>query len=122
MDQVKQAQLDRYEQPVTRLGDEASQGMSNPTGIRPLIEADRNKQITGDFVSAENLLKKLLGEDKPVIRPSDERVSPGIKLRSNTEEKTIIDNWNPNKDNGADQLKNGRKPVKDFYIEEPVKR
>jgi hypothetical protein len=123
MDQPKQYRPEAYDKPVDRISDEAARELADAKTIRPIIDADRIKPMNPDFVSNESLLKLLDGGNKQESGPSDVMVSPGLKSRAKSEEKTIIDNWDPRKDNGEEQLKNGRKPVKDFYIDEmPVKR
>ncbi len=123
MDEVKQYRPEGYDRPATRISDEAASEMSNAASSRPKIELKDIKPMAADFPNADSLLSLLEREPKPVTRPSDTMVSPGIKSQAKPEERTIIDNWAPRKDNGAEQLKNGRKPVKDFYYDsEPAKR
>lgn len=123
MDEVKQYRPEGYDRPATRISDEAASEMSSAASIRPKIEPKDIKPMAADFPSADRLLSLLDGEAKPVTRPSDDYVSPGIKAKAKPEERTIIDSWTPRKDNGEEQLKNGRKPVKDFYYDsDPPKR
>lgn len=123
MDEVKQYRPEGYDRPVTRIGDEAASELTNAAASRPKIEPKEIKPMASDFPSADRLLSLLDGEPKPVTRPADDYVSPGIKSQAKTQERTIIDSWTPRKDNGLEQLKNGRKPVKDFYYDsDPFER